>query len=89
MVSLVRRHGRLSKAELTRLTAVDELGSLTERQVEEALAQLTPNRLAVLLLERRDGLSLRQIAGKLGLSMHTVKKYSVEALAHVRASLEK
>ena len=76
-------------AETPRHTAVDELGGLTERQVEEALGELIPNRLAVLLLERRDGLSLEQIAQKLGLSVHTVKKYSVEALAHVRASLER
>ena len=34
-------------------------------------------------------LSFILIAQKLGLSVHTVKKYSVEALAHVRASLER
>lgn len=67
----------------------NDSGAFTERQAEEALAQLSANRLAVLLLERRDGLSLEQIAEKLGLSVHTVKKYSVEALAQVRASLER
>ena len=66
-----------------------ESGGQFERQVSEALAQLPANRLAVLLLERRDGLSQAEIAQKLGLSVHTVKKYSVEALAHIRASLER
>lgn len=66
-----------------------ESGGQFERQVSEALGQLTDSRLAVLLLERRDGLTHAQIAQKLGLSVHTVKKYSVEALAHVRASLER
>ncbi|KQN97245.1 MULTISPECIES: RNA polymerase sigma factor [Stenotrophomonas] len=67
----------------------DEGGAFFERQVGDALAQLAPSRLAVLLLERREGLSHAQIAARLGLSVHTVKKYSVEALAHVRASLER
>ncbi len=66
-----------------------ETGGHLERQVGEALGQLPANRLAVLLLERREGLSHAEIAQKLGLSAHTVKKYSVEALAHVRASLER
>lgn len=66
-----------------------ETGSHFERQVSEALGQLSASRMAVLLLERRDGLSHAEIAQKLGLSVHTVKKYGVEALAHVRASLER
>jgi RNA polymerase sigma-70 factor (ECF subfamily) len=66
-----------------------EPGGQLERQVSEALSQLPANQLAVLLLERRDGLSQADIAQKLGLSRHTVKKYSVEALAQVRASLER
>jgi len=66
-----------------------EAGGHFERQVSEALGQLPANRMAVLLLERREGLSHAEIAQKLGLSVHTVKKYSVEALAHVRASLER
>ena len=69
--------------------ADDESGAYFERQVSQALAALPPMRLAVLVLERRDGLSQAQIAEKLGLSVHTVKKYGVEALAQVRASLHR
>lgn len=65
-----------------------EGGAFFERHVNDALAQLPAKQLAVLLLERRDGLTHAQIAEKLDLSLHTVKKYSVQALAHVRASLE-
>ena len=66
-----------------------EGGAFFERHVSDALGQLSAKHLAVLLLERRDGLTQAQIAEKLGLSQHTVKKYSVQALAHVRASLER
>lgn len=69
--------------------AEGEGGAFFEHQVNQALAALPPMRLAVLLLERREGLSQAQIAEKLGLSVHTVKKYSVEALAQVRASLQR
>lgn len=65
-----------------------EGGAFFEHQVKQALAQLPPMRLAVLLLERREGLTHPQIAERLGLSVHTVKKYSVEALAQVRAGLQ-
>lgn len=70
-------------------SAAPESGGYFERQVGEALKKLPAKRMAVLLLERRDGLSHKEIARKLGLSVHTVKKYSVEALAQVRASLER
>lgn len=66
-----------------------EPGGFGERQIEEAMEQLSANRLAVFLLERRDGFSHEEIAQRLGLSVHTVKKYSVEALVHLRASLER
>lgn len=56
-------------------------------QVKQALGALSPKHQAVLLLMRRDGLSVPEIAERLGLSEHTVKKYGVEALAQVRASL--
>lgn len=68
--------------------ATGEAGAFFEQQVREALAGLPRMRLAVLLLERREGLDHAQIAERLGLSVHTVKKYSVEALAQVRASLQ-
>ncbi len=66
-----------------------EGGLQVEIQVNEALRQLPPKQLAVLLLERREGLSHAEIADRLGLSPHTVKKYSVQALAQVRASLDR
>lgn len=66
-----------------------EVGGFLERHVNEALDGLSSRHLAVLLLERREGLTHAQIAERLGLSVHTVKKYSVQALARVRASLER
>ena len=66
-----------------------EEGAQMEWEVNAALRQLSPKHLAVLLLERREGLPHAQIAEQLGLSIHTVKKYSVQALAQVRASFER
>lgn len=66
-----------------------DAGGYFQHQVNHALRELPANRLAVLLLERREGLTHPQIAEKLGLSVHTVKKYSVEALAQIRASLQR
>jgi RNA polymerase sigma-70 factor (ECF subfamily) len=66
-----------------------EGGGFFERHINEALGRLSSRHLAVLLLERREGLTHAQIAERLGLSVHTVKKYSVQALACVRASMER
>lgn len=72
----------------TRHGSPEDAGYL-RRNVNEALQQLSDTHMAVLLLERRDGLSHGEIAERLGLSVHTVKKYVVQALAQVRASLER
>ncbi len=66
----------------------EDMGGYFQKRVNDALGQISDMRLAVLLLERRDGLSHADIAARLGLSVHTVKKYAVQALAQVRASLE-
>ncbi len=67
--------------------AADELGDWigAQRQVERALEQLTPLQLKIVLGECRDGLTHEQLAKQLGLSVHTVKKYAVQALAFVRS----
>lgn len=66
-----------------------DAGGFFERRVSEALGKLPPRYLAVLVLERREGLTHEQIAERLGLSVHTVKKYGVQALARIRASLDR
>jgi RNA polymerase sigma factor (sigma-70 family) len=63
---------------------VDGLG--IEQHIEQALAQLSPNHLKVLIADRRDGLPAEDIARRLGLSVHTVRKYIVQALSHIRES---
>jgi RNA polymerase sigma factor (sigma-70 family) len=55
-----------------------------EQQLEQALELLTPIQLQIFLLERCKGLTQAEIASKLGLSPHTIKKYAVQALAIVR-----
>jgi RNA polymerase sigma-70 factor (ECF subfamily) len=62
----------------------------TQQRVEElekVLRQLAPRARAALLLHRRDGLSLEEIALRLGVSRPMVKKYLAKALLHCRQCL--
>ena len=56
--------------------------------LERALEQLSPKVRACFLLHRRDGLSVDEIATRLGISRPMVKKYLVRALMRLRKQLE-
>ncbi len=58
----------------------------TEQQLEGMLEHLQPLTRAVFLLQKRDGLSREEVAGKLGISPHTVKKHMLRAIAVLRAA---
>ena len=58
----------------------------TSQQLERVLQQLPSRYRAVLLLQKRDGLSYAEVAATLGLSIHTVQKYLFRALASCRAA---
>lgn len=63
----------------------------TEQRVElleRALAELPPRARAALVLHRRDGLSLEEIAAHFGVSRPMAKKYLAKALLHCRRELE-
>jgi RNA polymerase sigma-70 factor (ECF subfamily) len=57
-------------------------------RLQNALEELSPKVRATFLLHRRDGLSLDEIAGRLGISRPMVKKYLMKALLHFRQRLE-
>jgi RNA polymerase sigma factor (sigma-70 family) len=59
------------------------------RVVERALERLSPKAHAVLMLHRRDGYSLEEIATQIGVSRSMAKKYLSQALAHCRQRLER
>ena len=82
-------YAALGARSRTLASQYEESGGFLERRINEALGELSSRHLAVLLLERREGLTHAQIADRLSLSVHTVKKYSVQALACVRANLER
>jgi len=52
--------------------------------LQDALSQLRPKAQAVLLLHRRDGYSLEEIATRLGFSRANAAKYLAKALVHCR-----
>lgn len=57
-----------------------------ERQLESVLAQLPPLYAAILVMKKRDGKSMEEIAQELDISVHTVKKYLFRAVAQCRAA---
>lgn len=58
----------------------------TQRQLDKVLSTLPPLYRAILLMQKRDGLSYAEISRELQLSVHTVEKYLFRALAIVRAT---
>jgi RNA polymerase sigma-70 factor (ECF subfamily) len=57
-------------------------------QLERSLSQLSPRAQAALVLHRRDGFSLEEIAAQLGVSRPMAKKYLAKALLHCRQRLQ-
>nr|WP_298723443.1 RNA polymerase sigma factor [uncultured Steroidobacter sp.] len=58
-------------------------------QLQSELDRLSPKLRATFLLHRRDGLSLDEIAGRLGTSLPMVKKNLMQALVQLRQRLER
>jgi RNA polymerase sigma-70 factor (ECF subfamily) len=58
------------------------------KKIERVLEKMPPKAHAVLLMHRRDGFSLDEIAGRLGVSRSMVKKYLSRALSVCRQRFE-
>jgi RNA polymerase sigma factor (sigma-70 family) len=58
-------------------------------QLQSELDRLAPKLRATFLLHRRDGLSLDEIAERLGISVPMVKKNLMQALVQLRQRLER
>jgi RNA polymerase sigma factor (sigma-70 family) len=54
------------------------------RELERLMDDLPPLHRAIILMCKRDGMSYAQAAHKLGVSVHTVKKYLHRAMVHMR-----
>lgn len=57
------------------------------QETDRALSQLSQNARAALILYRRDGYSLEEVATRLGVSIAMVKKYLVKAVLHCRQQM--
>lgn len=69
-------------------TAEDETErELRRHRVAQMLDRLPPRCKAVLLMQHRDGMSYAEIAERLGVSTHMVKKYVVRALKLCREDM--
>ncbi|MEQ4574354.1 RNA polymerase sigma factor [[Pseudomonas] boreopolis] len=69
--------------------AADDVVERQQRQqrLQSLLAGLPENTRAVLVMQYRDGLSYRQIAERMGVSPHMVKKHVVRGLSACRRAL--
>jgi RNA polymerase sigma factor (sigma-70 family) len=56
-------------------------------ELERTLQRLSPKVYAALILSRCDGMTLKEIADRLGVSRQMVKKYLAKALIHIRQRL--
>lgn len=56
----------------------------TQQALAHALERLRPIQRQILVLIKTEGMTHDEVANKLGLSRHTVKKYAVEAMAQLR-----
>ena len=75
----------LSNSSMSTLTQTDPGESLdTHQQIEHVLSQIPAAYRQVLVLHKRDGLSCKEIARQLNLSVRSVEKYIARALAYAR-----
>ncbi len=58
-------------------------------RLEEVISHLNPKCRAALILQRRDGMTVDEIAAELGISRGMVKKYLAQGLARCRARLRR
>lgn len=58
--------------------------AIIEQQLNDIIRCLPPLYASILLLHEREGRSYEEVASKLNISIHTVKKYITEARARIR-----
>jgi RNA polymerase sigma factor (sigma-70 family) len=88
-------HRHASSVDIDDTTVQQQLGELPafDGELDSAqrilrlrvvLAQLSPKCRAAVVLHYRDGLHYQEVAERLGVSVHMVKKYLAQALVHCR-----
>ena len=74
-------------AELPADPAGELVAQQSLQELNLALRRLSPRERATFLYHRRDGLTLQEIADRLGVSRHMVKKYLAKAMVELRKQL--
>jgi RNA polymerase sigma-70 factor (ECF subfamily) len=77
----------LELAEAPSDPAVETAAQQSLQELEQALHRLSPRERATFLYHRRDGLTLQDIADRLGVSRQMVKKYLAKATLELRKQL--
>ncbi len=78
IVDLAEQPGELRQDELAEQLDI-------QQRLERALGRLPAAHRTVFLLHKRDGYSYEEIARQLGISVHTVDKYLLQAKVRIRA----
>jgi RNA polymerase sigma factor (sigma-70 family) len=84
----IELHEMLSElAEIPADPASELSAEQSLKELEHALEGLSPSERATFLFHRRDGLTLQEIAVRLGVSRQMVKKYLAKAIVALRRQL--
>ena len=84
----ILKHKDWAMSHITEETFQDQCMKEIESIAADVVDCMPPRRKEIFLLSRRDGLQAREIADKLGLSVHTVNKHIALALSMLKGRLK-
>lgn len=86
--SYILKHKEWAASHMTEETFQDQCMNEIESISADVIESMPPRRKEIFLLSRRDGLQAKEIADRLGLSVHTVNKHIALALSMLKDKLK-